>query len=522
MRRVLTRGFAGGVLVLVGGLVVSTLPGSTWLMGLAPLVDLRGAEAGRMAGLSVVLLGLGLVAASWLSLCRHVAVAQGEDREDALSLVRYAAAVWSAPLVLAPPLFSRDGWSYAAQGMLAHLGLSPYEYGPGVIAGLPVAEAVDPRWMATVTPYGPVPVAFGEVGAGLTGNPWVLVVGHRLLALVGLVLLAWAVPRLAEWTGTNPALASAVVLVSPLMLANGVGGLHNDLLMVGLMAAALVVAVERGWVAGAVLGGVAAAVKLPGGLVCVGVALVTLPVAAGWGDRVRRLGGVGLVSVGVLLGLGVLSGLGSGWVHALGVPGTVNTPLSATTLLGGLLDWVSAALGLGTEPATFLGIVRHVGTVATLCAVVATALRWRTGDRARAVEAVALVVGVTVLLGPVVHLWYLLWVVPFLAAIRLPQVAMAGLLAVSTVFGLVAPMDSSLHDAYYAIVLGSMIVAMLVPVLLLTRRSRTRIERIVGAEWIPAQQPDPAVVIEDQVEVGVMTPVTSPSVIRPPHVPGAV
>lgn len=514
----------GAVLVLVGGLVVTTLPASTWLMGLDPLVDLRGAEAGRMAGLSVVLLGLGLIAASWLSLCRHVAVAQGEDREDALSLVRYAAAVWSAPLVLAPPLFSRDGWSYAAQGMLAHLGLSPYEYGPGAVAGLPVAEAVDPRWMATVTPYGPVPLAFGDVAAGITGNPWVLVVGHRGLALVGLVLLAWAVPRLAEWSGVNPALASAVVLVSPLMLANGVGGLHNDLLMVGLMAAALVVAAERGWAAGALLGGLAAAVKLPGGLVCIGVALVTLPVAAGLGDRVRRLGAVGLVSIGALLGLGVVTGLGSGWVHALGVPGTVNTPLSATTLLGGLLDWVSTGLGAGTEPATYLGLVRQVGTVVTLGVVAGTALRWRTGDRARAVEAVSLVVGVTVLLGPVVHIWYLLWAVPFLAVIRLPRVAMAGLLAASTIFGLVAPMDSSLHDAYYAIVLGSMMLAMLVPVLLLTRRSRARIERIVGAEWIPVQQPDRQVLIEpdDQARAGAMTPVTSPRVIRPPHVPGAV
>ena len=67
--------------------------------------------------------------------------------------------------------------------------------------------------MDTATPYGPLPVSFGEIVAGLTGNPWVLVVGHRLLALVGLALLAWAVPRLARWAGVNPALSSALVLV---------------------------------------------------------------------------------------------------------------------------------------------------------------------------------------------------------------------------------------------------------------------------------------------------------------------
>ena len=522
----LTRGFVGSVLVLLGGLVVSTLPSSTWLMSHDTLLDVRGAEAGRMAGLAVVLLGLGILAAQWLSLCRHVAVAEGEDRDDALYLVRHAAIVWSAPLVLAPPLFSRDGWSYAAQGMLAHVGISPYEYGPGVLAGLPVAEAVDPRWMTTVTPYGPVPVAFGDAAAGITGNPWVLVVGHRLVALVGLVLLAWAVPRLAQWSGVDPALASAVVLVSPLMLANGVGGLHNDLLMVGLMAAALVAAVERGWVAGALLGGLAAAVKLPGGLVCVGVALVSLPLTAALESRVRRLASVGLVSVGLLLGLGVVSGLGNGWVHGLAVPATVNTPLSFTTLVGGLLDRLESQLGLGLASATLLAVVRRLGALATLATVVVVALRWRTGDRARALQAVALVVGVTVLLSPVVHLWYLLWVVPFVATLRLPRVATAGVLAGSTVFGLVAPMDSSLHGAYYAIVLGSMLVAMLVPLLLLTRRSRDRIERIVSAEWIPAQQPDPPVLIEPeslvQARAGAMVPATSPSVIRPPSVPGAV
>jgi len=521
---VLTRGFVGSVLVLVGGLVVSTLPSSTWLMSHDTLLDLRGAEAGRMAGLAVVLLGLGVLAAEWLSLCRHVAVAEGEDREDAVHLVRHAAIVWTAPLVLAPPLFSRDGWSYAAQGMLAHVGFSPYDYGPGVLAGMPVTEAVDPRWMTTATPYGPVPLVLGEVAAGITGNPWVLVVGHRLVALAGLALLAWAVPRLAEWSGVNPALASAVVLGSPLMLANGVGGLHNDLLMVGLMAAALVVAADRGWVAGAAIGGLAAAVKLPGGLVCVGVALVGLPAAATLAARVRRLASVGLVSVATLVGLGAVTGLGSGWVHGLGVPASVNTPLSVTTLFGGLLDWLASVLGLGLEPATFLSIVRQVGTVGTLAAVLAIALRWRTGSRPHALQAVAAVVGVTVLLGPVVHLWYLLWVVPFVATLRLSRVAMAGLLAASTVFGLVAPMDSSLHGAYYAIVLGSMLVALLVPLLLLTRRSRARIERIVSAEWIPAQRPDAAVELapEPQPRAGAMTPATSPSVIRPPSVPGAL
>ncbi|MEJ7831894.1 MAG: polyprenol phosphomannose-dependent alpha 1,6 mannosyltransferase MptB [Nocardioides sp.] len=480
----LVRGFVGSVLVLVGGLVVSTLPQSTAILRHEWLPDLRATEVGRMAALSLVMVGLGLVAAQWLALCRQVGMAEGDEREDALPLVRHATLVWGAPLVLAPPLFSRDGWSYAAQGMLAHLGMSPYEHGPSALRG-PVVEAVDPRWMDTVAPYGPLPVTLGQLIASVTGNPWVLVIGHRLIALVGLLLLAWAVPRLARWSNINPALASAVVLASPLMLTSGVGGLHNDLLMVGLMAAALVVAVEHGWAWGAVLGAAAAAVKIPGGLVCIGVVLVSLPIADGLVDRIRRLAAVAAISAGTLVGLGVVTGLGLGWVGALGVPGTVNTPLSITTLVGGAVDWSLATVGLDLDAGAALSVVRNLGTALMLATAAWVALRSPTGDRARAVQGVAVVMTATVVLSPVVHLWYLLWMTPFLATVRLPRLGLAALLAGSLVLGLAAPLDSSLHGAYLAIALGSMLMAVLVPLLLLTRPARERIERITSTHWLP-------------------------------------
>lgn len=500
----LTRGFAGALLVLIGGVVISTLPESTALMQIRLLQELRGAEAGRMAGLAVVLLGLGLCAAAWLRLCRHVARAEGADREDALALVRHATIVWSAPLVLAPPLFSRDGWSYAAQGVLAHFKISPYDHGPGVLVG-PIVQGVDPRWMETPAPYGPVPLLFGDIVAGFTGNPWMLVIAHRALVLVGLALLAWSVPKLAAWAGVNPALASAIVLCSPLMLAHGVGGLHNDLLMVGLMASALVVTAERGWVWGAALGGLAAGVKAPGVLVCIGVALIALPVGASLVQRVRRLAQVGVVACCTLVLPGLLSGLGVGWVYALGVPGTVNVPLSMPTVLGGFLDLVARLLGTGLDPGTFLGLVRGIAQVVALAFAVRVALTWQTGSRVQAVRAVAAVFGALILLSPVVHLWYFLWALPFLAAIRLPRLGTLGLLAAVVISGLVAPLDSSLHGAYVAIVVGSLLVTALVLALLATRGARERLERIAIAQV-----------------AGRILPVTSPSARRPPDVPSEV
>ncbi len=467
---------------------MAAIPPSATVAEVDVLQVVRGSAVGRMAGLVVVLVGLGMLASAWLHLSQACARADGPEQPALLTRVRAATVTWTLPLLLAPPLFSRDGWSYAAQGTLAHRGISPYEHGPWSLVGPrsvpgPIVEGVDARWMATPAPYGPVPLIGGDLAAGLTSDPWLLVVAHRMVALVGLVLLAWAVPRLARWCGANPALASCLVLASPLMVSNGVAGLHNDLLMVGLMAAALVLAREHGWVAGAVLGGLAAGVKLPGGLACVAVVLVTLPAAASLAARARHTVRVAAVALAALVLPGVVWGLGIGWLGALAVPGTVNTPLSLPTLVGGWLDLVAQAAGAGTPDETFLGLVRLLAQVGIVGVVGWVLVRLPTGDARQSVRALALVMAATVALSPVVHLWYFLWVVPFVAVQRLGRGATAALVAVSLVSGLVAPMDSSLHGAYLAIVIGSLVVAAAAVLLLITRRARERLAGIATDEW---------------------------------------
>lgn len=497
--------------------MISTLPDSTAiLVDSETLRAARGSGSARMLALAVVLLGLAAYASAWLRLCRHVSAASGADHGEALALVRHAAVVWSAPLVLAPPLFSRDGWSYAAQGLLAHYRISPYDSGPGVLRG-PIVQGVDPMWMETPSPYGPLPTAWGEFAAGFTGNPWLLVVSHRMVALCGLVLLAWSVPKLSRWCGTNPAVASAFALCSPLVIAHGVGGLHNDIVMVGLMTSALVIARDYGWLAGSVMGGLAAAVKLPGGLVCIGVALLALSSSATVTDRLKRFAQVGAVAVATLVVAGLVSGLGVGWVHALSVPGTVKVPLSLTTVAGQGLDLLASLTSSHAPRDFFLDIIRLLGQVVALVIAVRVALRWRAGDPAAAVSAVATVTGALVVLSPVVHLWYFLWVLPFLAAMRLPRIGVVGLVWVAVVAGVAAPLDSSLHGAYLAIVVGSLVATGLVLALLATTRARATLDRVATAVWLP--DPGSASVVQ---RAGRIRPVTSPSAIRPPEAPGAV
>lgn len=482
------RGTIGYALVLVGGLVVSPLPESSVVAGWPVLAELRSEMAGRMLGLAIVVVGLGLATSAWLRLVRHLAASHRSDpgsrlehAAGRLDTVRRAAWCWSAPLVPAPALFSRDAWSYAAQGELTRLDLSPYTWTPSVLTG-PLVEAVDPRWLDTITPYGPLPLLWGGLAARVTSDPWLLVVAHRGLALLGLVLLLWAVPRLAAWAGRDPAHATALAAASPLVLAHGVGGAHNDLLMVGLMAVALVLAADGMWPAAASVGGLAAAVKLPAGLVCVGIVLIASGVRATRRQRLERAAAVAAVAVAALLATGEVVGVGAGWVHALTVPGEVRTPLSLTTQLGQLLGLVLGWLDTGPPADVVVATVRMLGVAGALALATHVALRAPTGVPAAGVRAAAFTLLGVLALSPVVHPWYLLWCLPLLAACHLERPAAAAVLHVSWIAGLAAPLDSSLAGAGAVVAVG---IGLVVGVAAL----QVRAHRAVGARGDHASAP---------------------------------
>jgi hypothetical protein len=165
-------------MVAAASLVTSVVPESSWVASLPIASALRATLPGRMAGLTLMVAGLGLMVWAWLLIGREV-----------LAGVRYrltpVVIAWSAPLLLMPPLFSRDAWSYAAQSALVAKGYDPYSVGPGVLSGH-IIEAVDPMWMSTPAPYGPLPLAYGGLAAGVTLNPYALMLAHRALAVLGI------------------------------------------------------------------------------------------------------------------------------------------------------------------------------------------------------------------------------------------------------------------------------------------------------------------------------------------------
>ena len=407
------------------------------------LADERRAAYGPALGVATAVGGVLLITWAWVSLGRQV---RGLPR---VGVVQRTALLWTLPLLLAPPVFSGDGWSYAADGYITGHGLSPYVVTPGNLHG-PIIEAVSHRWYGTPAPYGPLPMVWGGFFAHLTSDPWELMLPYRLLALASFAVLLHVVPRLAGIAGIDAATAVWLGVASPFVLTQGIGGMHLDLAMVGFLAVAFMMAARGRWVAGAILVGAAAAVKAPGLVAVFGVALLSLPPSTA-ASRLLRTGQVAAVASAVLAGSGFIAGLGVGWLHALGETMAVSTPLSLTNHVGQLL---SAILSLRLD---------HVVGVAALVAIalvcLLTVLMTRTDNQRNALVAGAAVLAAATVLSPVTHYWYFLWCLPILACCPLPRRWVGIVLGLVAAIGIIGPLDPRLHIPYttpivLAVVLG--------------------------------------------------------------------
>ncbi|MDX6374482.1 MAG: alpha,6-mannosyltransferase [Nocardioidaceae bacterium] len=404
---------------------------------------------------AISMFGLLLLTWAWLQVGRRAHYASDHDL---LRTIRRAIFAWSAPLLIAPPLFSGDGWSYAATGLMVGRGLSPYETGPVALGG-PIVAAVSARWRDTPSPYGPLPLWLGGQVAQLTEDPWVQLYAFRGMALTALGLLVWALPRLARRAGTDPGRALWLGAGSPLVLAHGIGGVHLDLLMAALVAVALLIATSRKWVLAAVIVGLAASVKSPALAAVVGVTLLSLSDAS-LVARARRASGVALVALTTVVLVGGVTGLGVGWIGGASAPLSTGTSLTPSYELGRLLTLLS---GVPLE-----GLTKDAGVLALVCLATLILLRAPVADADTAnARHAALRWGVVVLvlalgLSPLVHYWYAFWCLPLLACLHLSPRAAATTWNVSLVLGVIAPLDASLHIPGLTSVAVGAIVASLV------------------------------------------------------------
>ncbi|MFC8198812.1 polyprenol phosphomannose-dependent alpha 1,6 mannosyltransferase MptB [Streptomyces sp. NPDC057298] len=409
-------GLAGSVVLAAGGETAGALP----------VRELPSLASGRAAlGLVGVYFGVVLLVAAWALLGR---VLRGPEPPGPRSLL-VVLAVWATPLLLAPPLFSRDVYSYLAQGAMVDAHLDVYTHGPAILGG-PLADEVAPVWRRTATPYGPVFLAVASALSGLTrGEVPAGLFGMRVVALLGVALMAASLPKLARHSGADPAAALWLGALNPLVLLHLVAGAHNDAIMLGLLGAGLVAALGRWPVLGAVLVTLAALVKAPALLGL--AAVVALQARAGRG-LVKATVTTGAAALATTLGVTAAAGTGYGWIGALRTPVSPQN-WSPTSVLGRATG--ALLRDLGSDLAPFALPAWHaLGLAVTAVAVLVI---WLRRPRPSPVYALGLSLATVAVLGPAVRPWYALWGLFLIAAaapsasVRHRMAAVTGALALA-------------------------------------------------------------------------------------------
>lgn len=446
-------GATGAVLMAIGALGAGAQP-----VLQNPVAGLRvlGLPA-RMGSstLAMAMTGTVMVVLAWLLLGRFAVGSMRGGRalrQLSRSQLDRTLLLWTIPLTVAPPMFSRDVYSYLAQSEITARGLDPYEIGPAGALGVDhvLTRTVPNIWRDTPAPYGPLFLWMGRGITWLTGDN--IVAGiflHRLLALAGVGMIVWALPRLARRCGVSSVSALWLGAANPLVLFHLVAGIHNEALMIGLMLAGVELALRavegtgpiRGQalvllLAGATLVALSSTIKIPS-LLALG--FVGMALARRWGADLKALVSaallLGAVTVAVTVFVSVASGLGMGWTQTLGTATEVRSWMSVPTLLGLGTGLVGVLLGLGDHTTAVLSLTRPIASLIaafiTLRMLVAVLV-----GRIHPVGALGVSLGAIVLLFPVVQPWYLLWAVIPLAAwatrpvFRIPTIAFSSFVSV--------------------------------------------------------------------------------------------
>ena len=385
---------------------------STWFFG-EPARAISTSPTQVTLLLSVVLGygGLLLLMRVWLRLVEVLKLHAGAP----LRSLWWVFAMWALPMVVAPPMFSRDIFSYAAQGEMSSYHLSPYLLGPFSLGSSPYVNPVDPLWRNAPAPYGPLFLFLdGTIDRLARHNQLATVVGLRLLEVAAVVALGIGVAALARAIGRDPGEAFALCALNPIVLITLVDGAHNDALMAALLTWGVVLALRRRLVWAVAVCACAAAVKAPAALGLAFIAWTWLGSRAAVRERLRPIAvSVGVTAVVFSLWT-LLAGFGWGWVANLTSNGAVRSWDAPMTALGLALADTGHVLGWhALSVTTMLTLTRGLGLAIALGV---TAWLLLAGKPHSWVRFLGLSLIVLVMLGPVVQPWYFVWGVALLSA----------------------------------------------------------------------------------------------------------
>lgn len=352
---------------------------------------------------ALIYLGMAALAVAWLGLGRRLA-----PQRQLLAI----AALWMAPLALAPPLFSRDLYSYYAQGTILHLGVNPYDHAPVVLAGLHrghVLAAVSPFWRHTTAPYGPLFLELVSVIVGLAGSHLIAaVLLCRALELIGVALVARYVPLLARELGTDAKRALWLTVASPLVALQLIAAGHNDALMVGLLVAGVAIALQGRPLSGIAICALAATIKLPALVGAVFIAIAWARAETDGGAAIRFLAAAAAAAAAVIAAVTVFSGVGPGWVSTslFATPAKVRLAITPATGLGYTVAAVLHAAGIAVSSRGLESVLGAVAFALAAFVGVVFAARVRVGRLVVALGATLLLAAAA---GPAAWPWYFSW-----------------------------------------------------------------------------------------------------------------
>ena len=445
LRRIRAFGGAGSVLMAIGALGAGAQP---VLQNPTQGVRVLGLfSRASESALAMCLTGAAMVVLAWLLLGRYTVGGSsggGPVVRVSRSQLNRTLLLWALPLIVAPPMYSRDVYSYLAQSEISAMGLDPYKFGPGPALGVGhvLTRTVPTIWRDTPDPYGPL---FLWVGRGISiathDNIIAGIFLQRLLEIGGVALVVWALPRLARRACVAEVAAIWLGAANPLVLFHLISGIHNEALMLGLMLAGFELAMSavesrsprdsRRWlrfVAGCGLIALSWTVKLPSlmamGFVALALARRLDRDAPGhpWRNLLVCAAATGAIVAAVTLLVSYATGLGFGWFFTFGVGNSVRSWMSLSTATGVITGFVGVLLGLGNHTDSVLACTRPLG-VAAAAVIALWALLAVYRGRLPAIAGLGIALGVVALGSPVVQPWYFLWgIVPLAAWVRTPAV----------------------------------------------------------------------------------------------------
>lgn len=464
-------GFFGALMITFGGFGAGSVRKRDPLLEALHLSWLRFGH-GYVLSTMVIWVGVLLMITAWVRLGRTtIGFGDRPDSGVTLNELRAIVGIWIFPLLFAVPMFSRDAYSYLAQGALLRDGFDPYVSPPVANPGV-LLDNVSPVWTATTAPYGPIFLLLGKAVTAITGDNVVAgTIALRLVMLPGPALMMWAVPYLTKHLGGKPTVALWLAVLNPLVLIHLIGGVHNEMLMVGLMCAGIALVLEHHHVAGIVVVAIGVAIKATAGVALpflvwiwmlhererralqrAGQSPGAMQGVDGAAEPARasaevphpalmfaKIAGLGLsIFAVVFVAASTIAGVGIGWLTALSGSKKIINWLSLPTIMAHMVRWVTP---FPMDPV--LAVTRVLCALALIAVLAWTWWRFRHSER-EAVFGILIAFVAIVILSPAALPWYYSWPLALAAGFALSTSTLMALVGLCTWLMLVFQPDGSI------------------------------------------------------------------------------